>query len=167
MVVLAGRVVEAEVDEVCGDDAGDVAVTEVVDAESGAGTVEEVEDIVCDPRVVPEFEDSEDFRRKYPDEVIEAREVFVETGRQLIEDGAEIFSQGFYRVEEILEGLFGVFEFLDVGDKAVGFDGVTKTLRGEVVPSFDGLFLREVIVSVVDLDGVEITGIVLEPVLFG
>ena len=51
-------------------------------------------------------------------------------------------------------------------DESVGLDGAEKTFRSNVVPSVQSLLFWKVIESIVDLNGVEMLGVVLKPLAF-
>ena len=87
--VPAGCAVEANVNDIAGDNAGGFFAGHVVNAEAGAGFIEQVVGIVGVPAFVPEFEDGGFSFGQQPYESFEQVEIFVQAGRQLVEDWAE------------------------------------------------------------------------------
>ena len=48
-------------------------------------------------------------------------------------------------------------------DVPIGLDGVEKILRRDFVPLLQSLLFRQVVEGIVDFDGIEILGVILEP----
>lgn len=52
-------------------------------------------------------------------------------------------------------------------DIPIGLDGVEKILRRDFVPSLQSLLFRKMVEGIVDFDGIEILGVILEPFALG
>lgn len=87
--ISAGRTVETNVDDLAGDGAGRFLAGHVVDTEAHAGFFEQLEGLIDVPAFVPEFEDGRLIFGQHLDKTLEQVEVFVQAGRQLIENRAE------------------------------------------------------------------------------
>ena len=87
--ISAGRAVEADVNDIGGDHAGRFFAGHVVDAEADAQFTKQLESIIAVPAFVPEFKDGSFSLRQQLDKSFEQVEVFVQAGRQLIQNRAE------------------------------------------------------------------------------
>jgi len=81
--------VEADVDNIAGDDAGGFFAGHVVDAKAGMGFIKQFVGIVRVPAFVPEFKDGGFSSGQQLHKSFEQVEILVQAGRQLIEDWAE------------------------------------------------------------------------------
>src|SRR5215218_191154 len=98
-------------------------------------------------------------------EVLQPCAVKLPAGRQLVEHGAQMTSKGPGAAEEALDRLLRVLELLHVREKAAGFYGEQESARRARGPVSERVFFRQPVETVVDFNGVEDGGVVLEPPL--
>jgi len=70
-------------------------------------------------------------------------------------------------LKEALERFRGVFQSLNMSYISIGFYSVEETFGGEFVPVFESFLFWQLVKSVVDLYGVEMLCVVLEPFALG
>ena len=85
--------------------------------------------------------------------------------RELVEDGAEMAAERAGAAEEPIDRLFGVLQLLHVRQEAAGLHGEEESARRPRGPGGERRFVGQAIEAVVDLDGVEDRGVVVEPAL--
>ncbi len=125
--------------------------------------VQQIERVLLVPACVAKLEDRAVSHGDARDEFFQSRKVLVQVGWKLVENRPEVLAQQARQIEESLDLLGSVAELLDVGDVPAGLDREQKPRRHAVVPVHHRLLLRQVVESVVDLDRVEVLGVVLEP----
>ena len=164
--VVAGVVlaVEAQVGPV-GGQAARVVGQQVVDAQGRAVGLQHGVDVLVQPARVAELDRPALAARRGGEEAVEPRGVGLPVRRQLDEDGAEGRAQLAGDLEEALDRFVRILEALDVAAVAAEFQGVFEALRRGLAPVPEGLRPRQVVEGVVDLDAVELAGVVLEPAL--
>ena len=86
---------------------------------------------------------------------------------ELHQDRAETSFKPGGSIEKIAYGRSAVFEPHPVGPVAIELKRVNKTRRGLGFPSIECRGRRQMVKSVVDLDGVEVLSIVKKPFLLG
>src|SRR5689334_21011123 len=88
--------------------------------------IEQVTDILVVPTLVPELDDVLEVIGQAGDESIEASQVFVETWRQLVEDGSELFLEPPGERDKPVDFLVAADKLLHMRDEPVGLHGVAE-----------------------------------------
>lgn len=165
VAVVAGAM-EAEVEEVGGGEEG-VMFEEVVDAEGDTMFAQEVVDGIAEPGGIAQFDGPALGGGQMMEEVGESGRVNMPMWGEVDEDGPKGLLEAFGAAEEEVDGALGVFEMFEVGAVAAEFKGVNEVLGCAAAPIVEGFGLRESVEGVVDFDGVEMLGVMFEPLRGG
>ena len=128
---------------------------------------EEREDVVMPPALVPELEDVpmvwwQDFQ-----ELGQTRIVSRKGGRQLVEDRTEMVGERLDPIAEQFERVGSIVKAPVVRDEAARFDAEAEACRSGGLPRLYGAFRGEPVEAVIQLDGIELLGVVVEPAGLG
>src|SRR5579884_193185 len=140
-----------------------MAASPIRETQSGVVCSQESIDGFAVPRVMAELERMPVRSRQYGEEGGQALPVAGELGRELPEDGARRGPQGGEMAEEALHRLGGILEALEVRDEAAPLGREEEARRHLGLPGGEGLARREAVEGVVDLDGIEVGAVVLQP----
>src|SRR3989454_3265475 len=102
-----------------------------------------------EPRLVPELPGAAQIGRELREQVVEAREVLLEVGGQLEQDGPELRPEHPAGLEEVAQGVVHVLEAGDVRDALRRLEYEREARRRRLVPSRHGLRVRHAVEGVV------------------
>src|SRR5438132_8739694 len=85
-------------------------------------------------------------------ELLQSQQVELPAARELEQQRTQLRPKSTRIVQQPLERLVGVLEFLHVRQIATAFDGKHETLRRSFAPVLEGRARRELVIGIVDLD---------------
>src|SRR4051812_47495695 len=135
----------------------------VMDAQPHLVAFEDSEHFRIEPAGFAKLNDMRVIARQLSTKLIEPRGVLLPARRQLIEQGAEVFSEPADPIEEALERFFRPRELEIVGQKPIALGREDETRWGLGLEGFEGFWPPEPVEGVVDFDRVEVATVVLEP----
>lgn len=127
----------------------------VVEAECHSASLEHSHDIVRVPTRIAKLQNVAESCWKRLQELLQTFTVELPSRRQLIEDGAKMFSKDVHATEQSIERLGGIFQLLHVCEKATRLDAVKEALRRARRPGAEGAPFGKTVERVVDFEGVD------------
>ena len=135
--------------------------------EADAVAVEELKRLLVVPALVAELDDLLEVPRQPREERVEARQVAVETWRELVQQRPQRVAELAGEQDEAVDLVRAIDQLLHMGDEAVDLDRVAEARRRLLAPAIEGRFQRNAVEAGVDLDRVELFGVALEPQSLG
>ena len=125
---------------------------------------EKLQRFAREPGAVARFERVPPATSRYqPEEPLGSLRVVFHPRRQLHEHDRGLRSEAGHRPVRAFDAVAFDPQALDVGDKAVQLDGVAEVVGHRAAPLLEGRPLRLPVERIVQLDGVEVLRVVLEP----
>jgi len=155
---------KAEIHEVSGEDFGRLECVGFGEADGHVVLVQEVVHGIVEPGFVPELHRVAHVTGKVTQERFQALGITLQVGRELEEDDSETpgFVERVNRAKEQQGRLLDVVEALEVRDALVGLDAEAEVFTRAVDPVLQGALGRGAVEGVVDFNGVEAGGVVLQ-----
>jgi len=132
-------------------------------AQGGAATFEQPAYVVDPPGRVPWLHRDPAARRERGKGAVQPLELEPQVRRQLQQHRAELVTEAGHAVHQPGDGFLRVLEPLEVGEEAGCLDGQDVVGRRPGGPGLEALPRRQPVEGVVDLDGLPLRGVVLQP----
>src|SRR5687767_5723350 len=110
--------------------------------ETDAVAVEELERLLLVPALVAELDDLLEVPRQPGQEGVEARQVAMEAGRELVQQRPQRIAELAAKQDEAVDLVRAIDQLLHMGDEAVDLDRVAEARRRLGAPTVEGCFQR-------------------------
>jgi hypothetical protein len=155
------------VNEGRGDKVGGFPPWQVVDAEGNAVSFEELGYGTRVALGIPQLESVSIVVRQQREKALQPFGLRRKRGWELKQISGNLVFQRLELPKEPLDRLLAAAEFVNVGDQPAGFYGETELLRGSLRPALCCARFGDVVKGCIELNRIEMFGIVLEPASLG
>src|ERR1051326_7921455 len=135
---------------------------ELIDAESSIESLEQAVDLGRHPAQFAELESITMFARQDFQQLFQTLQVELPLGRKLEEHRPELAAQVLGAGENVIQRVLRVFELLVVRNEAAGLHREDKIPGRCVAPGLKGLYGRQTIKAVVQLQRIKVADVVLQ-----